>query len=312
MDEATALSQMVYPYMRRPSAYRQGIIQIWVTRTCDKACFNCTQGSHLRGKPVMITPEQYEQAVITLKDYFGVVGMFGGNPAIHPQFDVLCEILRKHIPYERRGLWCNNLLGKGKIARETFNPAVCNLNVHLDKDAYDEFKRDWPESGPFGLTKDSRHAPGGWVSMKDLQIPKDERWSLIANCDINKYWSAMIGVFRGELRAWFCEIAGAQSILHQNQETYPDTGIPVVEGWWRESASTYENQVRFHCHNCSVPLRGHGSLAQDESGVEQVSETHLAIYKPKKESRSVQIVEHREQLQEQSLRRFTSYLEKGS
>jgi len=64
--------------------------------------------------------------------------------------------------------------------------------------------------------------------MEDMT--DDERWGLIGNCDINQYWSAIICVFRGELRGYFCEIAGAQAILHENEPSYPDLGASVVPG----------------------------------------------------------------------------------
>jgi len=308
MNEQQALRQMVAPGTRRPSAYRGGIVQIHITRACDKACFGCTQGSNLGGKTGMIPLDLFEEAVVSLKEFFGVVGIFGGNPALHPKFGDLCEILRRHIPYERRGLWCNHPKGNGKIMKDTFNPAVSNLNVHLDKEAYDEFKRDWPNSGPFGLDKDSRHSPV-FVAMQDVIEDESERWDLIANCDINKYWSSMVGVFRGHLRAWFCEIAGSQSILHQWEPDYPDTGLPVTAGWWRKPMQDFAAQVRLHCHACGVPLRGHGSLAQDENGIEQVSATHAEIYKPKKTDRTVQFVELRTEVSEQALKSFVSYIQ---
>lgn len=307
-SEAVALSRMISPGIRRPGAYRGGIVQIHITRACDKSCYGCTQGSNLAGKTGFISLELFEQAVVSLSDYFGVVGIFGGNPALHPKFDVLCEILRKHIPYERRGLWCNHPKGWGKAMAETFCPGVSNLNVHLDKEAYDEFKRDWPQSMPFGLEKDSRHAPV-YVAMKDVIADESERWSLISNCDINKNWSSMVGVFRGSLRAWFCEIAGAQSILHQYEPDYPDTGIHVTPGWWRESMTRYAEQVRLHCHSCGVPLRGHGSLAMGEGGVEQVSAAHKEIYRPKRVGREVQFVELRSQISEQALGSVVKYIQ---
>jgi organic radical activating enzyme len=307
MNEKTALAKMISPGMKRPSAYRGGIVQIHITRACDKSCFGCTQGSNLGGKTTMVSLDLFEQAVVSLKDYFGVVGIFGGNPALHPKFSELCAILRKHIPKERCGLWCNHPKGNGTEMRKTFNSAVSNLNVHLDKEAYDEFKRDWPESMPFGLKDDSRHSPV-YVAMQDVIDDEEERWSLIANCDINQKWSSMIGMFRGELRAWFCEIAGAQSILHQFDKEYPDTGVPVVEGWWRKPMSSYAEQVRKHCHGCGVPLRGYGSLAMGESGVEQVSATHADIYKPKKPDRNVQFVELRSQISEQALKSTVDYV----
>lgn len=293
--------------MRRRAAWLGGIVQIHITRACDKACFGCTQGSNLRGKTEFIPLDKLEHALDTLKDYFGVVGLFGGNAALAPQFPEMCEILRSKIQFSRRGLWCNHPKGNGKIMRETFNPAVSNLNVHLDQSAYDEFKQDWPESQPFGLKEDSRHSPV-YVAMKDVIEDESERWDLISNCDINQQWSSMIGMFRGELRAWFCEIAGAQSILHQYDPEYPDTGIAVTPGWWRKNMTEYAAQVRKHCHECGVPLRGYGSLAMEESGIEQVSATHADIYKPKRPEREVQLVQLRTEVSEQSLKSFVDYV----
>ena len=308
MNEQQALKKMIPPSKRREGAFLGGIIQIHVTRACDKACFGCTQGSNLGGKTGMIPLDLFEQAVISLKNYFGVVGIFGGNPALHPKFSDLCKILIKHIPFERRGLWCNNPKGNGWVMRETFNPRVSNLNVHLDKEAYDEFKRDWPESHPFGLDKDSRHSPV-YVAMKDVIGDESERWRLISQCDVNQKWSAMIGVFRGELRAWFCEIAGAQSIIHQWDNEYPDTGVMVDENWWKLPMQEFSSQAKKHCHDCGVPLRGYGSLAQDESGIEQVSATHAEVYQLKRPDRAIQLVQLRSEVSEQSLKSFVSYIQ---
>jgi hypothetical protein len=312
MDSEQAISRMVAPSMRRNCYEHGGILQIWVTRACDKACFNCTQGSNLGGKPGMVTPDQYREAVASLEGYFGIVGMFGGNPAMHPQFDELCQILRESwVPMNQRGLWCNHPRGKGSICRKTFSPKYSNLNVHLDQEAATEFARDWPEAAPYvkGLDGDSRHSPV-YVAIQDVIDDEAERWRLIADCDINKYWSAMIGVFRGELRAWFCEIAGAQAMLHQHDTDYPDTGLPVTPGWWRQGIEAYREQITYHCHRCGVPLRGHGDLAIGGK-TEQVSKTHADIYKPKVRGREVQVVTDIEQLGDR-LGKATDYLENGS
>lgn len=253
----------------------------------------------------MITLQQFDQACASMKGYTGVIGMFGGNPTMHPQFDELCEIMSHRIPFEQRGLWCNNLLGKGAIARKTFNPHVSNINVHNDKAAFAEFRRDWPEVPILGAHQDSRHSPV-FVAMKDIIPDESERWELISKCDINQYWSALIGVFRGELRAWFCEIAGSQSMLHQNEPDYPDTGIPVQEGWWQRQMPDFAHQVRKHCHECSVPLKGHGALA-NSGPTEQVSQTHAAIFKTKVRDRPVELVTLRDQLGN-PLERSTNYI----
>ncbi len=307
MNENECLSKMI-----RPGAIKQkwnlGIIQLWVTRACDKACCGCTQGSNLGGKPGMVTPEQFEEMCINIADYHGTVGMFGGNPAMHPQFETLCGIMRKHIPFQRRGLWCNHPLGKGIIMRSTFNPMCSNLNVHLDQSAYDEFLKDWPESKPFGLKEDSRHSPP-FAAMQDMtDLTEADRWDLISRCDINIHWSGMYGVFRGQPRFWFCEVAGAQSMLHQNNPDYPDTGLPLTPRVWDKSMHEYAAQVRYHCHACGIPLRGFGELATKADGTEHTTATHADIYKPKQKERLVQLVTTTKEAHAFGLNRATDYV----
>lgn len=324
MNEQQALSLMVPPSKPRPGIWRQGVLQIFITRACDKACFGCTQGSNLAGKPVMMTPDQFSQALDSLKGYFGVYGMFGGNPAISPYFKEICEILKQKVPFEQRGLWCNNPISEAnaKLMRETFNPHVSNLNVHLDKQAYELFYDHWPECrnelkgvDPTwnlpGLRAsqigDSRH-DGWWKSMIDLGIPEEERWELISRCDVNQRWSAMIGVFRGELRGWVCEIMGAQSMLNQHKPDYPDTGLKVEADWWKKPMESFKDQVKFHCHNCSMPMRNKGELAI--GGQKEVATYyHIDIVKPKQRDRIVEMVSTREELVEAAVPHSTDYVE---
>lgn len=301
--------RMIAPSTRRKHVWRGGVIQIHVTRACDRSCNNCTQGSNLKGPVEFMSPELFRTACESLRDYFGVVGVFGGNPCLHPQFDELCRIMRGTIPWEQRGLWSNHPEGEGKTCAITFNPAHSNLNVHQSQEAYDEFARDWPDSVPIlkGLDGDSRHSPP-FVALKDVIPDETERWKLIHECDINKNWSAMIGVFRGELRAWFCEIAGAQSILHQDDDEYPDTGLPVVPGWWKVGIEAYQQQVRKHCHECGIPLKGNGALANSDE-TSQFSATHAGVYR----TRGGNVKQVTELIQLGSpLKRVTDYIENGA
>lgn len=305
---------MKSPRDKRPGIWRDGVLQIWVTRACDMACTHCTQGSNLAGKPGMMTPEQFEDACFSLCDqvastagYFGVVGMFGGNPCVHPQFDELCAIMRKWIPFEQRGLWSNNLNGHGVTCRKTFNPDVSNLNVHQSEEAYEEMLRDWPLCQPKGLYEDSRHSPT-LVAMQDMEDMNDgERWKLIGACDVNQRWSALIGVFRGELRGYFCELAGAQAMLHEREADYPDLGVPILPGWWNQGMEAFESQVRYHCFACGHPLRGHGDLARTGT-TEYVSKTHERIYRLKRPAgKTVRVVHRRSELGE-TVSAATQYL----
>lgn len=300
-------SKMKAPGDTRPT-WRGGVLQIHITRACDLACTNCTQGSNLAGKPVMMTPEQFEIAVKSVKDYTGVIGIFGGNPCIHPDFEEICDILEAVIPFEQRGLWSNNLMGHGATCRRVFNPAYSNLNVHGNYEVFMQMVRDWPECHPKGL-HDSRHSPP-WVAMRDIQnleVPKMAE--LIEKCDINQYWSALIGVFRGELRGWFCEIAGAQSMLHAHEADYPDTGLSIYPGWWKNPIEMFKSQIDKHCWECGIPLKGKGSLGNGND--EYVSATHLPIYRLKKpQGKNIHVVSRLEEL-DGHVSTATNYIENG-
>jgi hypothetical protein len=258
----------------------------------------------------MMTPEQFEIACQSMEGYWGVLGVFGGNPAISPHFEEICLILRRYFPKSQCGLWSNNLCGKGRHARATFNPSVSNLNVHLDRDAYDEMRRDWPECRPVGLETDSRHSPP-FVAMQDVIADEEERWRLIGQCDVNQTWSAMICVFRGELRGYFCELAGAQAMLHQHEPDYPHLGLPIVPGWWDQGMEAFDAQVRHHCMACGIPLRSLGEMAVGGS-VEHVSATHASIFKPKQRGRQVLQIESLDQLPRAESMPATAYLQKAS
>lgn len=347
MTEQEALAKMKAPGDWRSNKPRGTVIQILVTSSCNLHCFSCTQLSQMERPHWVMTPEQFNQACLSLTGYQGVVGVFGGNPCMSKHFQEYCNILRTHFPKGQCGLWSNDPLTpeNAQKCRETFDVGVSNLNVHLSKRAYDMFKTYWPESRPFGLDRDSRHSPC-FVSMTDIGIPESERWEKISECQINKYWSAGIGVFRGELRAWFCEIAMSASVAHQHEADYPDTGMRIVNAdgespweradllpngsieaqraaigkvqWWQLPMGYFRGQVRKHCHECSVPLRGHGELSQGNKNItpsspeskEQVSVTHQSVYKPKRKGRSVELVTVPAQLGK-PLERVTSYLQNG-
>lgn len=288
---------MVMPGQPRKGIWNSGICQIMICRSCNESCVHCSQGSDLAGRPAMMSVEQFRQACMSLESYFGIVGVFGGNPTTHPEFDKICEVMRGIIPFARRGLWSNALLGKGAHARVTFNPARSNLNCHLSREAYDEFARDWPESIPFlrGMDQDSVHgAP--FVAIKDVVPDEAERWRMIGDCDVNKHWSSCIGTVNGELRAYFCELAYAQAALHADNPDWdgtgrpmPDTSVKVEPNWWKRPQKDFEAQIRLHCQACGIALRRPPvpAVGGDHS---EFSETHRHIARPKTRGRAVQFV----------------------
>ena len=96
MTEQEAIRKMKAPKDKRQGIWRGGVLQIQVTRSCTESCFGCTQASNLAGKPAMMTPEQFETACQSLQGYWGVVGVFGGDPCMSPYFEEICEICKQY------------------------------------------------------------------------------------------------------------------------------------------------------------------------------------------------------------------------
>lgn len=343
MNQQEALSKMVAPRDKR-RCWRNGILQIMITRACDLSCNHCSSGSNFGGKPMVMTLDQFELACDSLSTYWGVRATFGGNPAIHPKFEEICEITRAKIPFEQSGLWCNNPLGKGRFMRRTYRPDISNLNVHGSREAFEAFVREWPESTPYlkGLDPswpeaqaitnpgerarkvgDSRHSPP-YAAMCDLGYTEDEIWEKISSCPVNQDWSALIGVVRGKVVGYVCEIMAHQAMLHESNPNWrgtgkpmPDTGIDIAEAvkngiaWWDQGMDAFAHQVREHCFACGIPLNGYGTLAVGGNN-EQYTKTHEFIMKPKRRDRLVQLVTNSEELKEGGVERMTKYIENGS
>ena len=238
------------------------IIQIVITRKCNEwSCSNCTQLLPFRKDPVEMSLDCIEQALLSVRDWPGVVACFGGNPCNHSKFEQVLELWLKYVPEQnRRGLWSNNLMGHGPIIKQTFYPhGRFNLNVHGDLDSA-QYMQKWLPGVKVWGTRPSRH--GGVLGChKDYGYGDAEWTSLRERCDINRNWSAGVYERQGKPYAYFCEVAGSIDGI-----TGENNGIPAVPGWWREKISTYQHQVANCCdRHCIVPLRTEGHFDSDST-----------------------------------------------
>jgi hypothetical protein len=142
--------------------------------------------------------------------------------------------------------------------------------------------------------------------MNDIgELTYQHKVNLINNCDINQYWSPIICQTKHGLRAFFCEIAGAQSMLLNSDY---DSGLPVTDNWWKLPITAFEDQIRNHCFNCGVPLKGKGDLAVN-GNTEYVSKTYLPIAQLKKK-KNIKVVEKLSDLGG-NVERATDYIQNG-
>lgn len=195
----------------------------------------------------------FEAAVISLRDWPGIVACFGGNPAVHPEFPDLCRILAKHIKPAQRGLWCNNLFKHGPIAAETFSEGVLNLNAHGIPEAAQAMNRWFP--GRVIPGSGAHHAFHSTIlaDYRDLGVSEEEWLKSREACDINQKWSAAIVEREGAPYAYFCEVAAAMDGVRGRNH-----GVPASPGWWQMpiQAPGYQQQIQKCCdQGCGVPLK---------------------------------------------------------
>jgi hypothetical protein len=244
--------------------YRQGkndTIQIIVTHACNLACSNCTQLLPFRRDARFMSLDCFRTACESLRDWPGIVGVFGGNPCTHPHFPQLCEIISEIIHPAHRGLWTNNLMKHGEIAAKTFRHGRLNLNAHADEGAAREIDRWFPGR----LIESSRSRPS-WHSpilldRRDFGVSDDEWTQQRENCDINQRWSAAIAERDSKPYGYFCEVAAAlDGIRGENH------GIPCEPGWWQRPMAEFDYQVGGCCdRGCGVPLKGLGHLDREDT-----------------------------------------------
>ena len=205
-------------------------IQIEITNACPLNCANCTRfGRHVK-KPFMMSYEQFTQAVDSMVGYPKMVGMMGGEPLLHPDFEKMCKYLSQKIPPRQCGLW--TCLPSGK---EHYREVICET---FDNIFVNDHTRD-----------DIMHHPFLVSAREIIGLDEAVKWVLIDQCRFQCSWSASINPHG----AFFCEMAASLSMLLSSK---PD-GWPVEPGWWWKTPKDYVGQMESYCMLCggAMPLQ---------------------------------------------------------
>ena len=258
--------------MRSPESMH--IVCVDVTNKCDLACSNCTRLLANQEAKWEMSVENFRLALQSLKNYKGIIAMIGGNPCVHTKFEELCQVFREEIPNQfQRGLWTNNYFKHREVIEKTFG--ALNLNPHNMERANEKLKdlhnvmiNQRGFNGGY-YVGNSHHAPL-LTAVKDL-YPEKEMWDKISRCDINKDWSASIIQNKGQLRAYFCEVAASFDLARGE-----DHGHPVVLDWWKKPISAFSDQVKHFCTGCGVPARLRGHMDNEETDTYTKSNADIA------------------------------------
>ena len=212
-------------------------IHIEITHACNLECANCTRFVGHFHKPFFMDVDTFTKAAKSLQYFPGVVGIMGGEPTLHPEFETLMEIFAEIIPQKnRRGLWTNGF-------KYQHHKALIEKTFDKDMIIYNDHNPSVPDY----------HQPL-LVASKDVVPDYEERMRLIDNCWIQRRWSASITP-KG---AFFCEVAAAQDHLFDGPG-----GWDLTSDWWDKRPDEFQDQVQRYCHNCSACVPMHKVSAYD-------------------------------------------------
>jgi hypothetical protein len=216
-------------------------LQIEITNVCQNQCSNCTRLIGHHPNPYFMGMEDVQRAVNSLVDFPRMTGIMGGEPLLHPDFIEICEYLHSKIPPIRCGLWTSFPEGK-----EHYREIIVKTFGHI---FLNDHTRD-----------DVQHCP---VLVSAEEVWKQDTyhmWYLIEHCWVQEGWSASINP-KG---AFFCEVAGALSMLLGENEAWP-----VEPGWWKRTPKDFVKQMETYCPRCgcAMPLGSRKST----DGVDDIS-----------------------------------------
>jgi hypothetical protein len=236
-----------FPLIRlMKSPAQQSVIQIDITNACFYACSNCTRFIGHHKYVTHMDFNTFQKAVESLFDYPNMVGIIGGEPTLHPQFDKFVRYYADVIParqnmdryvlepisnlcdyrnriwntlYSRRGLWTS--LGPGylrhfELIRDVFEYQC--INDHQNEGKHQALM----------------------ISRKELGIEDQEFYLLRDSCWIQDRWSATIT----QKGAFFCEVAASLDMLMDGPGRWP-----IEKKWWERRPTDFKDQLEW-CELC--------------------------------------------------------------
>ena len=226
------------------------VIQVEVTNACAHSCSNCTRFCGQHAKPFFMDLDTFRRAIDSLEGFQGVVGIIGGEPTLHPQFDQLLDYYAAKIPEPRP----YSFIRQPVAAFHEYSRMVKyqrgrrrGLFSSLGNGYYRHFEQI-QDTFPYQSINDHSSVnthQAILITRKELGIPDREWFTLRDNCWIQNLWSAAITP-KG---AFFCEIAGSLDMLFGGPG-----GWPIEPGWWKRKPRDFADQLHW-CEMCSVALK---------------------------------------------------------
>lgn len=238
------------------------IIMIEMTNACHKSCSNCTRFCGEHPRPFFMDIETFKKAVDSMAGFGGIVGLIGGEPTLHPQFEEMVDYYAKKIPEPRPAASLrfpvDNFQYYHRLVKY-MRGRKRGLFSSLGAGYYKNFEQI-QDVFPYQSLNDHRTVnthQAILVTRKELGIPDEEWYKLRDNCWIQNLWSASITP-KG---AFFCEIAASLDMLFDGPG-----GWPIEAGWWKRKPSDFGEQLNW-CEMCSIALKVPTMNATEETDI---------------------------------------------
>lgn len=225
------------------------IIMIDITNACPHLCSNCTRFCGNHRKPYFMDFGTFKKAVDSLVGAPPIIGIIGGEPTIHPEFDKFIRYFRERIPEKKRF---------SPLAVPIKNPKCLHRIVKYmrgkKRGLFTSLGQGYHKNyeliqDTFSYQSINDHSAVNnhqaiLATRKELGFSDEEWFKLRDNCWIQNLWSATITP-KG---AFFCEIAAHLDMLFDGPG-----GWPVEPGWWKRKPVDFADQLHW-CELCSVAL----------------------------------------------------------
>lgn len=262
--------------MKSPSDMK--IIQIDITNACIHNCSNCTRMCGHHETPFFMDWETFKRAVDSLEGFEGCIGVMGGEPTLHPEFERFSRYLaskysKKEDNYliEPTSDFISTLKLEERNRTKTYQ-SKAGINTRVkgpglwSSVSFNYHKHYELIQDIFSYQCVNDHMTPCYhqpvlIARKDLGIADDQWYELRAKCWVQNRWSASItpkGCF-------FCEIAGALDMLFDGPG-----GWPIEEDWWKISPENFGGQLEW-CEICGMALDTFSRNANDE--IDDLSDT---------------------------------------
>ena len=234
-------------------------LQIDITNACIHQCSNCTRFCGHHKKPYFMNFETFKRAVDSFDGWNGCVGIIGGEPTLHPEFEKFVEYLR------------NKRIGKQlNLSREP----ICNMQEHIYENllvnpnyqmglwsslnlGYYKYFEVINDSFDMQFLNDHDNKcmhQAILISRKELGITDETFIKRRDNCFAQNNWSATITP-KG---AFFCEVAAHLDMLFNGPG-----GWPIEKGWYNRQPNEFGEQLQW-CEFCGLCLDVPKRISCDE------------------------------------------------